>query len=311
MKRALFPLTALAILACASGAGAAPSEGERLFREGRAAMVANDYERACALLAESQKKEPAPGTALNLGECEERRGHLVAAGDAFTTAAATFAPGEKRSYAAERAKAADQRTPRLVVRAAVPIPGLVVQQGESVLSIDADVKMDPGEVMLLASAPGRRPKMIPVKLDEGQRLEVDVGELEDVTSDAAPPAPDAQTASAPGGGHLRTIGLVVGGVGAASLAAGTITGLLALDRASTVEQRCTPDLVCDAEGLDAAQSGSTLSLVSTITVVAGSAALAAGALLFFLAPRAPKTTAAVLLPIASRDGAGVNLRASF
>ena len=46
----------------ASGGAAPPTEGERLFREGRAAMQDKDYDTACARFAESQKKEPAPGT---------------------------------------------------------------------------------------------------------------------------------------------------------------------------------------------------------------------------------------------------------
>ena len=314
MKATLAFTASAAVLSFTLAAQAAPSEGELLFREGRAAMQDKDYERACTKFAESQKKEPAPGTALNLGECEEQRGHLVAASEAFTIAASTFTTPDKQKYAASRAEAADRRTPRFTVRTSVAIEGLVVHVGTNVIPAETEVKMDPGEVVIRADAPGRRPKELTATLREGKNLEVDIGALEPEGAEApvavtvAPPSPKAESSRV----DLRTVGLIVGGVGAASLVVGAVTGILTLDRASTVEERCTPDLACDAEGLDAARSGSTLSLVSTITIAAGSAALAGGALLYFLAPRAQASTAAVrLTPSASPNSAGLWLRGSF
>lgn len=314
MKATIVLTASAAILSFTLAARAAPSEGELLFREGRAAMQEKDYERACTKFAESQKKEPAPGTALNLGECEEQRGHLVAANEAFMIAASTFTTPDKQKYAAARAEAADRRTPRLTVRTSVAIEGLVVHVGANVIPTETEVKMDPGEVVIRAGAPGRRPKELTATLREGKNHEVDIGALEPDGTEApvavtvAPPSSKTERSST----DLRTVGLIVGGVGAASLVVGAVTGVLTLGRASTVEERCTPDLVCDAEGLDAARSGSTLSLVSTITVAAGSAALAGGALLYFLAPRTQTSTAAVrLTPSASPNSAGLWLRGSF
>ena len=322
MKRGYFTRSVAIAIAIATMASlwtnttqAAPSEGETLFREGRAAMQEKNFDVACAKFAESQKKEPAPGTALNLGECEEQRGHLVAAGEAFTIAAATFSAPDKQKYAASRAEAADRRTPRLTVRTSAPLPGLVVHVGAGVIPVDSEVKMDPGEVVIRAEAPGRRPKELTASLREGKNLEVDIGSLEPEGADEPAPA-EPREVTAPKTGltqNLRPIGLIVGGAGAASLVVGAVTGVLALDRAGTVEDRCTPDLVCDREGLDAARSGSTLSLVSTITIAAGSAALVGGAALYFFAPRTAKTTGGKLqmTPTASRDGAGLQIRGSF
>src|SRR5688572_12073921 len=110
-------ILAFLLLLVPASAGAAPSEGEQLFREGRAAMQAQDYDRACTKFAESFAKEPAPGTSLNLGECEEHRGRLVAAYDAFMTAASGFTNAEKQKYATNRAEALDKKIPRLLVHA--------------------------------------------------------------------------------------------------------------------------------------------------------------------------------------------------
>lgn len=322
MKVATALTASLALCLSTSAVVAAPSEGEQLFREGRTAMQEKDFDRACAKFAESQKKEPAPGTALNLGECEEQRGHLIAASEAFTLAASTFTSPEKQRYATSRAEAADRRAPRLTVRASSPVNGLVVHVGASVIPVDTEVKMDPGEVVIRAEAPGRRPDTLRASLREGKNVEIDIGALESAGSgDASPtgrPDPGSTTTSesVDAGKNLRTIGLVVGGVGAASLIVGGVTGVLALDRASTVNDKCEGlggRLVCDKEGFDAAQSGETLSLVSTITVAAGAAALVGGAVLYFvLAPRASKSTGNVqLMPTASHDAAGFLLRGAF
>ncbi len=319
MKSACAFAAAVAVSLVAKGAVAAPSEGELLFREGRAAMAEKDFDRACTKFAESQKKEPAPGTALNLGECEEQRGHLVAATEAFTLAASTFTSPDKQRYANSRADAATRRVPRLTVRSANPVTGLVVHVGESVIPLDTEVKMDPGEIVVRAEAPGRRPNSVKATLREGKSIEVDVGVLE--------PTGGGDGASSGGGSgdvgpkkkgdalDLQSIGLIAGGVGAASLVVGAVTGLLALDAASTVETKCGPQLLCDREGLDAAESGSTLSTVSTITFVAGAALVVGGGALYFLSPppRSANATGATiqLTPTASHTAGGLLLRGTF
>jgi hypothetical protein len=276
------------VLAFTTGASAAPpSEGEVLFREGRAAMQDRDYDRACTKFAESQKKEPAPGTALNLGECEERRGHLVAASEAFATAASTFTSADKQKYATSRAEAMDKRVPRLTVRTNSHVTGLTVRVGSRSIALDSEVKLDPGDVVVHAEAPGYRPKDLKATLREGKSLEVDLGTL-DPEGSPVPLRPGETRILPPQKSKepdLRIVGLGIGGAGVAALIVGGVTGLLALDKASTVEDRCDPNLACDQEGFDAAQSGDTLSLVSTISVIVGAAAIIGGGTLYYMATR--------------------------
>ncbi|MFO0741045.1 MAG: hypothetical protein U0270_34420 [Labilithrix sp.] len=118
---------------------------------------------------------------------------------------------------------------------------------------------------------------------------------------------------------LSTVGIVVGAAGVASLATGAVTGLMALGRASTVEDHCDDALACDREGVDAASSGSTLSTISTITVAAGAALAIGGGVLFFVGRRsspasgspATKERATILVPSASPTFAGVFLGHRF
>lgn len=307
----ILPTTSLVaiLVALSVPAFAAPSEGELLFREGRAAMTAKDYEKACLKFAESQKKEPAPGTSLNLGDCEEQRGHLVAAHAAFTVAAQGFAAADKKKYAQSRADGIDRRIPRLTIRASTRTPGLVVTTASTTLAVDAETKLDPGEIAIHAEAPQKKPKDLKATLREGMHLDVDIGALEEVklATVAIAPAPVAPRADRKRDLY-RTLSFVGGGLGAASLVVGGVTGILSLKKASTVKEHCDDALACDQEGVDAASSGKTLSTVSTVTLVAGGALVVGSAALWYFGWRSPRAT---LVPTASRDGAGVVLGGSF
>ena len=303
MIRKLVPhLLGLALLALPAIAHAAPTEGERLFREGRNAMQDKDYETACARFAESQKKEPAPGTSLNLGECEERRNHLIAARDAFVSAAANFLTADKKGYASGRAEALDKRIPRIVVKVAGAPKGTVVRANDRVIEQGVELRLDPGDVVFTVEAPASRTKKLTVTLKEGHDLTpVELGPLEveglvvpkpkveTVVVAPPPPAP-----SGPSG--LRTAGWVLAGVGVASLVVGGVTGIMTLDRASTVKDHCDGDLACDPEGSSAASSGKTLSLVSTITVIGGVVGIGAGGVLLLTTSPAKKTAMTTIGP---------------
>src|SRR5512140_1442198 len=89
---------ALALATSLAGSSArADDTAESLYREGRRAAVAKDWDLACKKLKESMDREPAPGTILNLADCEENRGHLLAAIAGYQAAAARFKPGDERA----------------------------------------------------------------------------------------------------------------------------------------------------------------------------------------------------------------------
>jgi hypothetical protein len=318
--------SALALAALAPRAAlAAPTDGEKLFREGRTALQNNDLETACARFAESQRVEPAPGTALNLGDCEERRGHLMAARGAFLIASAAFATADKKQYATSRAEGVEKRIPRLLVNVSgAPADLVVLRVGDRAVSAASEVRHDPGEVVITAEAKGYRPRTMRAVLKEGQTLELDIGPLEaesatgSASRDKTPQAGATPLALPPRREESntgRTLGWTFAGVGAASLTVGVLTGIMTLGKASTVEEHCDGDLACDSEGLDAASAGKTLSLVSTITVIAGVLGLGAGTYLLLTTPSSTtnRGTAAPLrlTPIANRDVVGLELGKRF
>ena len=324
-SRLLLGLVVPALLTTSGTALAGSADAEAAFREGRKAMQSGDFATACARFADSERLEPAPGTLLNLADCEEHSGKLVSAHEHFGVAASGFPRGDvRRTIALQHESALARRLVHLTLRLAPSAPqDAVVHEGELVIpgpALGAARLVDPGQHVVTVSATGRADRTYTLTLKDGDQVEqtLDAGDLAapaPAPVAAAPPAPLAPaTAPAPEqppssvGGTRRTIGFVVGGVGVAGLAAGAVTGLLALGRASTVKQHCTND-ACDPEGLDAASQGKWLAPTSTVAFIAGGVLLAGGAYLVFFG-RSPSTGVA-LAPTVSPHTGGAVLRADF
>ncbi|HEV3190174.1 MAG TPA: hypothetical protein VGY54_06730 [Polyangiaceae bacterium] len=113
----------------------------------------------------------------------------------------------------------------------------------------------------------------------------------------------------PGAGR-RTLGLVIGGVGVAGIAVGSVFGLLASSSASSSKNAGCPNCT-QAQYTQATSdynSASDDATISTVAFIVGGAAVGAGAILFFTAPKA--TTTGIrwqLAPTAFRAGAGLTL----
>jgi serine/threonine-protein kinase len=83
------------------------------------------------------------------------------------------------------------------------------------------------------------------------------------------------------------VAVVLGGLGAVGIVVGAIAGAQAISDMDRSGARCRtagPTDLCDPEGHALRQDADIEATVSTISFVAGSAAIAGGALLFFMAP---------------------------
>jgi hypothetical protein len=287
---------------------------EALFSEGRRAFGAEDYFAACQKFDESQRLDPAAGTLINLAACYEKLGRLASAWESWREALRHLRrDDERRPIVQQRAQALESRLPRLEVQLAADTPpGTSVTRDGVPLgaaSLGVALPVDPGKHLVIATAPRHEPAEYVLHLREGETAGVIVepGNLrrEPVQPEAAPaPASSAPPAavvddSADAGSERRTLGFVIGGVGIAGLAAGTISGLIALGRKSTVEESCdrTGDrLRCDPAGLDAAESGRTFATLSTVSFALGAAATGVGAWLILTSGNGSTAAAARMLP---------------
>lgn len=303
-------LTFLGILGSApSVARALPeddrSTAEELFEEGRAFVERGDFADACPKFAESLRHDPGLGTMLWLADCYASNGQAASAWAEFKLAAAEAArrndPREK--VAREKADEFEHRLSRLtvIVPAAADVEGLDVRQdGVRLGRAEWGIAMalDGGMHTLSASAPGRRRWSTSVELPAGPTiLTVSVPVLEVLEKRSSW---DAQ----------RALGIGLAGAGAAGIVVGAV---FSLEAKSTYDKSnsgpCSPNNVCAQAGLDERSSARSTASAATLAMGLGATALAAGAVIFFSAPkRVPALTGTAN---AWSNGASLTLSGTF
>ena len=307
--RTAHTLSVLVLTVLASGsASAQEAAADALFDSARTAMSKGDFDRACEQFRASDKLDPAPGTELNLADCEEKRGRLASAWELFRTVEEKLGPNDERLVVARgRAEALRSRVPRLTLSLPPNAPhGSTVRVGALDLgsaAFEIPLPIDPGAHDLVVSAPGFTSRTFHVQLAAGESraLVVSPGallhEASPVAALSAPAAAQQGDGAAHGGSGRRTLGFALGGVGVLGVSVAAVSGVLMLSKKSAVEDGCKPDKSCTNAGLDAAHSGRTLQIVSNVSWVVGAAALGAGA--YFLltsGSSAQPSTSVALVP---------------
>jgi hypothetical protein len=338
----LLAVSAVSLAAPVARAGGV-TEAETLFREARKLAEAGDWASACPKFAESERLDPAPGTLLNLADCEEHFGALVKAREHFGLAASGFRQGEKgRAVAMERSAALDKRIAHLTLRLAPSVPPTVTVRNAGVIvdpaMLGQSIDSDPGGREIVVSLAGRVDRKYTVTLEEGAHKE-QILELGDPVQATVPPTvgvvPVPPTGVAPVGPGGETPAGQTGAVetppqasspkntalvitflaaGGASLIAGGVTGVITMNDASTVRSNCILNTrTCSTQqGVDAGAQGQTMSIVSTITLIAGAALAGVGGYFLLFPPKGgASSTSAMLVPFVSPESAGVILRRSF
>lgn len=265
-------------------------------------MAAGSYDIACARFRDSDKLDPAVGTRFNLADCEEKRGRVATAWSLFRGVLSELAEDDdRRPIAQERVRALEPRLPYLTMRRDPATPPGVrvridgVELGEGTFGVP--LPMDPGaHDLALVPAEGGDGQRSTFTLREGERREMPIrlGQV----AEAEP------TAKASGDVVLlredssqRKWAYVTGGVGAAGIAFGAVTGIITLSKKSTANANCSDHYkVCNPAGIDANESGRTFGALSTIGLTVGVVGLAAGAYLWLTAPSAPPRAAHPSIP---------------
>jgi hypothetical protein len=158
----------------------------------------------------------------------------------------------------------------------VELDGVALEEA----AFETDLVLDPGKHVLTARAPGHRDFRDEVVLGAGEQrtvmLEMSPLAPEAATRPAVPTLPPAPPPPTDSGTDSRTTGWVVLGAGGAALAVGAVAGIVVLDRKATMDDHCDANVACDSEGLAAAESGRTFSIVSTIGFGAGAVGVGVG-----------------------------------
>ncbi|MBK8937939.1 MAG: carboxypeptidase regulatory-like domain-containing protein [Polyangiaceae bacterium] len=283
---------------------------EKLYDDGSKLVKEGDWAGGCAKLEQSYALDPAPGTLLKLVSCAEHDGKVATAWSRLKDARSLNADTKSEAQRKEMESFIDasiaRLTPRLpfvTVRVKPAVTGLVVMRDGQASVEGVELPLDPGRHVIEVSAPGYAAVRREIEAVEGKRSTVEIELLPEAPgakpelptppqpSGPVPPRP-SEPSSSPSGGltGLQVAGIVLGGVGVASLGAAIGTGVAALDKESQLNELgceptasgtlgCGPAVIGQAEALSS--EGSTLALASTVTTFIG-AGLAGGGLLMAL-----------------------------
>lgn len=315
-----FTVTAPAVAQSRDAAAA-----ELLFREGRKAMDAGDFESACPKLEESQRLDPGAGTLVNLAFCYEKLGKIATAWDRWSQALRSMRSNdERRPVVEKRMQEAEARLPKLVIELEEDAPEDTkivrdrVDIGRPALGLALPV--DPGTRIVIVSAPGHESRTFEVEAKEGEVSELVVapgpplppGEEAPSPEEAMPP--DDVDVAPPPEKKSPVLGLVIGGVGVAGLVVGGVTGGLALGKKNDMQSDCERDgegvLRCGSKGLAAADKGNTLAAVSTAGFAVGAVGIGLG-LFLILRNGGDEAPVTAIAPSVLPGGGGAVVTRSF
>jgi hypothetical protein len=253
-----------------------------------------------------------PNATFYVGLCLRELKQLPEAYEELTRAirgAAARAATEPR-YAATRDAASTERAGLtakigLVVIAVTDRPaGLQVKVAGHLVAperLGEAVPVEPGPVLIEASAPGRVPFQRELALGAGASEVLAIALP--ATTAATAPTPLATAPRATTGGGVRTAGYVVAGLGVAGFATFAITGLLATSKYNEVAKACGNTHCTDPTYSSQIGAGRTLDTMANVGLAAGIAGVTGGALMILLGgPRAgsPAPVAVAASPAGAR-----------
>ena len=275
------------------------AEADRLFAEGLALRDTN-LQQSCDKFAASFELNPqAIGTLLNVALCDEKLGRIASAVEKFTEARQRAAESQLPDYIAAAEEHITALTPDLphveIKFLGVQAPGTRVLINDRVIARLAEpIAVDPGELVIVVSAPGRLAFETRLIVQKRDAKTVDVPELKKgVTVKSS----------------RRTVGKITTISGGAAVATGIVLGLVARSRYN--EQFDSGACVeatkqCTAEGQTETEKARTLGWVGTGIGTVGVAAVGVGLWLWLTAPKESTEPRGVsVIPQVTGDSAGV------
>jgi len=263
-------------------------EGKQLSEQGNLAGALEKFKAAHALAS-------TPVTGIYLARTHESLGHLVEARETCLSILRisvqpdeTARSAEARTDAANLARALEPRIPSVVVRVEGVDSGVtpnVTIDGQALppAAIGLIRKVNPGDHEIKASARGYYETSERVSLREAESKELTLTLRAAPPGTVPPPTPSATTAPAApppvrptrtGMSPMAVTGFIVAGSGAA---VGSLSGLLAIQKASDLEGDCTNNQ-CPPSSHSDVDSGRMFGTVSTVAFGVAAVGLTVGIL---------------------------------
>jgi hypothetical protein len=254
-------------------------KADQLFAEGRA-LLGSNLIQACDKFTESLRYNPAAiGALLNVALCDEKLGRVASAFRKFTEARDRAKEQGLREHlraAEEHIAALEPAIPHLAIRLTEPLPEtkLVVDDRLVAAGDSGDVTVDPGERVIVVSAPARLPYRVSLVIARGEHRTI-----------AIPALARSLTITS----SRRRIGQLTAAGGAPVLGAGVGFGLYArhLYHKEIDNGNCSQPaggLTCNPVGKSGTDNARSWGLGGTVVGAAGIAIAAVGAYLWLSAP---------------------------
>ena len=259
---------------------------EQMFAEGRKLMGEGKFDEACPKLAESQRLDPGGGTILNLAVCHEGQGRFASAWSEFREAldlARTDGRRDREQLALEHLAGVEPKVSHLTLslEPKAEVSGLTIKlDGQKIgrAAWSSPLPVDTGTHEITASAPGRLDRHVSVQvLGLADTKEVTILALED-----APASPIASFDSSPEpnvSNHStgkKAAGFVVGGVGVAALAVGTVFGVEALQKRHDSDASCSGDTCRTQAGVNLNEDAQRFANIADVGIGVGIVGLVVG-----------------------------------
>jgi hypothetical protein len=306
--------------AASSATNPAVAEARAAFQEGIALAKAERWAVALQALERSDALHPHAITTYNIGYCEQQLGHLTRARKLLAKSLSDHhargeveLPADLVSAAQTYLSELDRQIARVTVTitpGAVAVDGRPLELGESggphpVLlagtrgvgqpevppSFTFEVRLDPGTHVFVLSVKDQADVIANETLAPGSQISLEL-RVPEVTANSRAPAPPSEAEAGHAEKPNRVPAFVALGIGAAGLAVGTVSGLLAFGKKSDVSRACPDTPGCASEK----QTGYRAADISTGAFIGGGVAVAVGAVLFFAAPGSKPTKAAATKP---------------
>lgn len=264
-----------------------------LAQQGAEAFERQQYDVALDLFTRAASLVQAPTIALMRARSFRQLGRWVEAMDAYESAQrmptrdTNPAFAEAASTAAQEAAALRSKLPRLNLRVegsaqTNEVEVLLDSRKFPLALLGVDTPLDPGERHLEVRAKGRTPILRQVTLEEGEREEVLITLQPPPRPAPVTPPPVAPVTTLPPRPNethaqplAQTLSWAAIGVGAVSLGTGIVTGIVALDKKSELDEVCRPGCPRDKE--DDIHHFRRYKTVSFITIGVGAAVVLGGA----------------------------------
>jgi hypothetical protein len=259
---------------------------DKLFEEGVALRDTN-LQQSCEKFSQSLQKNPqAIGTLLNVALCDEKLGRIASAVKHFSEALDRAKEGNLADYAAEAQSKIDKLKPDLphvtIKLLGVRHNGTRVLIGDQVIPSDkldgAKVAVDPGELLIIVTAPGRVTYETRMMIQKKEEKPIEVPELKEAVVVKS---------------SRKTIGIITTVSGGALAATGIVLSLYARNKYNDQfeSQGGAPPAcdkttkTCSPDGQSNTEQAITYGNVATVVGIVGVAAIGVGLYLWISAPK--------------------------